>query len=172
MGAIHRAGLKNRVLAYLAQWESFDNLVRRGTLMWIGHIARMHVNQPQKVVLFGWLEGAGAKEHAPPRQVQWINACLRAAKIPEADWFRLAQDRSVWKHLVYEAFPNEVVSPQHERALDRWRIGQVLPPHIPADEYRTRTAPPRTFEKLGGAVLSTKPEKCMGNPAEKVLQSM
>lgn len=66
MGAIHRAGLKNRVLTYLAQWESFDNLVRRGTLMWIGHIARMHVNQPQKVVLFGWLEGAGAKEHAPP----------------------------------------------------------------------------------------------------------
>ena len=54
MGAIHRAGLNNRVLTYLAQWESFNNLVRRGTLMWIGHIARMHVNQPQNVVLFGW----------------------------------------------------------------------------------------------------------------------
>ena len=91
MGAIHRAGLNNRVLTYFAQWESFDNLVRRGTLMWIGHIARMHVNQPQKVILFGWLEGAGAKEHAPPRQAQWINACLRAAKIPEADWFRLVK---------------------------------------------------------------------------------
>ena len=67
MGLIQQAGLNNRVLTHLAQWESFDNMVRRATLLWIGHIARMHVDQPQKAVLFGWLEGAQAKAHAPSK---------------------------------------------------------------------------------------------------------
>lgn len=92
MGLIQQAGLNNRVLTHLAQWESFDNMVRRATLLWIGHIARMHVDQPQKAVLFGWLEGAQAKAHAPSKQAQWINSCLKAARIPETDWYRLAQD--------------------------------------------------------------------------------
>lgn len=29
MGLIQQAGLNNRVLTHLAQWESFDNMVRR-----------------------------------------------------------------------------------------------------------------------------------------------
>ena len=136
VGAIRRAGLNNRVITYMAQWESFDTMVRRATLMWIGHIARMHVDQPQKNLLFGWLDGAGAKAHAPPKQAQWINACLQAAGIPETDWFRLAQDRKNWKQRVYQAFPTEAVIPDHEQALDRWKVGRPLPPHIPMDAFR------------------------------------
>ena len=102
---IHPYGLSNHVLRHLAQWETFETMVRRATLMWIGHVARMHVDQPQKAVMFGWIENAGAKPHAPYRQAQWINSCLKKAQTPEADWFRLAQNKTEWKKRIYEAFP-------------------------------------------------------------------
>lgn len=93
LGMIKPLGLSNDILQQLTQWESFETSVRRATLIWIGHVARMPVEAPQKAAMYGWLENAGAKPHAPPKQAQWINSCLRTAAIPELDWFRLAQNR-------------------------------------------------------------------------------
>ena len=74
-GMLRGYGLSNDILSNMAQWEQFESLVRRSTLMWIGHVVRMEHMQPQKAIMFGWLDGAGDK-------------------ISEMDWFRLAQDRS------------------------------------------------------------------------------
>ena len=102
--------------------------------MWIGHVARMHVDQRQKAVMFGWIENAGAKPHAPYRQAQWINSCLKKAQIPEADWFRLAQNKTTWKKRIYEAFPQEKVNRDFEQALDQWRPGRPLPNFVPTSQ--------------------------------------
>ena len=124
---LRRNGLTNRIMTGMAQWEPFDQAVRRATLLWVGHVARMTTEQPQKQVLFGWIEGTKAKQRCPFKQAQWINSCLRRANIAEMDWFRLAQNRSAWKRKVLEAFPPEVVKVERERVLDGWRIGDPIP---------------------------------------------
>ena len=128
LGMLRGYGLSNNILSNMAQWEQFESLVRRSTPMWIGHVARMEHMQPQKAIMFGWLDGASAKQHAPPRQAQWVNSCLKAAKISEMDWFRLAQDRSTWRKIVTKAFPVEKVNPEREGQLDSWRPGRPVPP--------------------------------------------
>lgn len=56
LGAIRRAGLNSRVITYLAQWESFDTMVRMATLMWIGHVrAYACKSTPEKLAI--WLVG-------------------------------------------------------------------------------------------------------------------
>jgi ribonuclease HI len=127
LGILRSAGLNNANLRRLVQWEEFESAVRRSTLMWVGHVARMAVEKPQKVAMFGWIDGNKARPRAPPRQAQWINSCLRAAQIADADWFRLAQNKNEWKRRVQEAFPPEKVHPDREQALNAWRPGRPLP---------------------------------------------
>ena len=62
--ALRKQGLTNAILRRVVQWEPFEAAVRRATLMWLGHVARMSTEQPQKQVLFGWIEGAKAKQLA------------------------------------------------------------------------------------------------------------
>ena len=50
----------------------------------IGHVARMSVDAPQKQLLFGWITDAGAKQHCPYKQAQWLNACIRQANYPKS----------------------------------------------------------------------------------------
>ena len=95
--------------------------------MWIGHLARMHVDQPRKAVFFGWTENAGAKPHAPYRREHWSNSCVKKAQIPDVDLFRLAQNKTTWKKRIYEAFPQEKINRDFEQALDQWRPGRPLP---------------------------------------------
>ena len=133
LSMLHVCGLNNHSLRRLAQWESFDQTVRGATLIWIGHVAWMSVSSPQKAAMYGWLHVASAKPHAPPRQAQWINSCLRAAGIPEGDWFRRAQNREAWRAEVYRAFPPETLKHEHSAALDNWRPGQPVPDFAKAE---------------------------------------
>ena len=125
--ALRQQGITNQILRKMVQWEPFDVAVRRSTLMWLGHVARMSTAQPQKQVLFGWIDTAKAKQRCPFKQAQWVNSCLRQAGIAEIDWLRLSQDRTGWKRLVYTAFPPEKVLPERERELDAWRVGDPIP---------------------------------------------
>ena len=127
LGMLQSQGLSNRILTNLAQWESFESTVRRATLIWAGHVARMSVSHPQKAVMYGWMTGALPKPHAPSRQAQWVNNCLRLAGIPQSDWFRLAQSRSHWRTLVYSKFPPEKVDREGEQQLNTWRPGRPVP---------------------------------------------
>lgn len=88
---------------------AFESAVRRASLLWLGHVARMSVENPQKQVCFGWIEDACGKERCPFKQAQWVNSCLRHAGIPEIDWFGLAQNRNEWKSRVLAALPSEIV---------------------------------------------------------------
>ena len=124
---LRRHGLSNAVLNRMVQWEPFLQSARRASLLWLGHVARMPTEAPQKQVLFGWITDARGKPHSPCKQAQWLNSCLRDAGISEIDWFRLAQNRNQWKSLVLKAYPHEEVLASRERELDNWRIGQPIP---------------------------------------------
>jgi len=58
---LRRQGLSNAILCRMAQWESFITAARRASLLWLGHVARMSVDTPQKQLMFGWITDAGAK---------------------------------------------------------------------------------------------------------------
>ena len=124
---LRRHGISNLILRKMAQWEPFESSVRRASLLWLGHVARMSVEKPQKQALFGWVEHACGKERCPFKQAQWINSCLRHADIPEIDWFRLAQDRNAWTAKIMAAFPPERVEVQKEREFNRWKVGAPIP---------------------------------------------
>eukprot|EP00438_Fugacium_kawagutii_P009511 Skav209387 [mRNA] locus=scaffold3334:137441:141157:+ [translate_table: standard] len=124
---MRRHGISNLVLRKLAQWEPFESAVRRASLLWLGHVARMSVDQPQKQAIFGWIEDACGKERCPFKQAQWINSCLYQAGISEIDWFRVAQNRSEWRHRILTAFPPEVVDPLREREFNGWKVGDPIP---------------------------------------------
>ena len=124
---LRRCGLSNAILCRMVQWEPFLTSARRASLLWLAHVARMEFSAPQKQLLFGWLSEAGAKQHSPFKQAQWLNACLRDANISEIDWYRLAQNRARWQKVVHEAYPKEVVLLDRERELDAWRVGQPIP---------------------------------------------
>ena len=127
LGAIRRAGLKSRVITYLAQWESFDTMVRRATLMWIGHVrAYACKSTPEKLAI--WLVGR--------RHLNRLNGLTLAFRRQVYPRNRLVPFSSRSEQRVYQAFPTEAVIPDHERALDRWKVGCLLPPHIPMDAFR------------------------------------
>ena len=95
--------------------------------------------------MYGWHDGAKARPHAPSRQAQWVNGCLRKANIPESDWFRLAQCRESWKKLVYQRFPPEKVDRNKEIALDQWA------PRIPDFAVPDPLDPLEEEENVGGS---------------------
>ena len=64
---LRKAGITNEVLRNLAQWEKFDTAVRRASLLWLGHVARMPVEALQKQVLFATASGK-AKPKARPKR--------------------------------------------------------------------------------------------------------
>ena len=125
---LRRNGISNSVLRCLAQWEPFETAVRRASLLWLGHVARMSVDKPQKQTFFGWIADAKGKERCPFKQAQWINSCLRQAGIPELEWFRLAQDRELWRKTVLTAFPlSQLIPTRKGSSTQAWQVGDPLP---------------------------------------------
>ena len=51
---LRHQGLSNAVLCRMVQWEPCMVSARRASLLWLGHVARMSVDAPQKQLLFGW----------------------------------------------------------------------------------------------------------------------
>ena len=92
-------------LMRMAQWERVDTTIKRATLTWIGHIARMDKARQPKIALFGWVDGKTHKDHAGRLQTRWMEQVLREAHIPKLDWFRLAQSRKQWQTMVHNAYP-------------------------------------------------------------------
>ncbi|CAE7261281.1 unnamed protein product [Symbiodinium sp. CCMP2592] len=78
---LRQAGITNEVMRNLVQWEKFDSAVRRASLLWLGHVARMPAESPQKQIMFGWVEGHKAKMRCPFKQAQEEHAVFVPAPI-------------------------------------------------------------------------------------------
>ena len=62
-------------LRQLVHWDSFEHLLHRQVLRWVGHVARMPITCLPKIALFGW------PEHMPkhktgrytfPMWIKWL----------------------------------------------------------------------------------------------------
>ena len=49
--------IADAALRRLVHWDTFEHLLQRQVLRWVGHIARMPISRLPKIALFGWPEG-------------------------------------------------------------------------------------------------------------------
>ena len=74
-------------------------------------------------------------------QPWWFKTVLQKAQISEVDWFRVAQDRRLWRKITYGAFPNYKLSKGRQRALDDWKMGEPLPIYVPPEPVEPHHKP-------------------------------
>ena len=91
---------------------SLEHYLASSTLLWAGHVARMHKNRLPKRLMLSWIPEprvAGGQEMTYGRSLQ---RHLAHFKLPAAfiEWAPLAQDRAGWHKLVTEP-PFEVGKP-------------------------------------------------------------
>ena len=67
-------------------WPSVESLIRRATLLWLGHVARMGRDRLP-------CSGHEARHEGASSQFLWLCRVLRESGIPEMDWIRLAQSK-------------------------------------------------------------------------------
>ena len=101
---LHNYHISNDMLRRAAGWPKVKHMVMRASLTWLGHVARMHVNRKPKQMLFGWWKGKSIKYNTWTAQSRWLERCLKDAGVPRGDWFRLAQNRRLWRHRIRQAF--------------------------------------------------------------------
>ena len=120
--------ISDDMLYKAAGWDTMKDVIRRLSLQWVGHVARMPIHRRPKQMLFGWWAGkASKKRFGVILQPMWLRRVIREAGVPGIDWFRLAQDRKGWRKLVNKAFPTASLSASRRAELNAWHIGLPLP---------------------------------------------
>ena len=78
-------------LRRLVHWDSFEQLLHRNVLRWVGHVACVPISRLPKIALFGW--PASMTQHRSGRYSypMWIRWLLQKYGISRLDWFRQAQ---------------------------------------------------------------------------------
>ena len=110
-------------------WESMADVVRRLSLSWLGHVARMPIHRTPKIAIFGWLGDRKYKMVGAWRgdQTAWFAKAIKESGVDQIDWFRVAQDRKAWKRMIDKQYPLITISKNHARELDAWGPGKALP---------------------------------------------
>ena len=83
-------GYSDAGLRRLVHWDTFEHLLHRNVLRWVGHVARMPISRLPKIALFGWptpMTQRCTGRYSYPMWVRW----LHKYGISHLDWFRLAQ---------------------------------------------------------------------------------
>ena len=120
--------VKDIDLVAAARWETIGTEVRRTTLQWLGHVARMPIHRRPKQMLNGWLVlPQRMRKYWGEPQASWLRDALRRAEMSQIDWFRKAQDRRGWRTAVAKAFPKQTTEKKWEEKINAWRPGGTLP---------------------------------------------
>ena len=141
--AMRANGISHAMLHKAAGWTPVATIIKKQTLMWLGHVSRMHPERLPKQALFGWIHGELQDDRGTRTQTGWLRSVLHEARIPERDWFRLAQQKGnggLWKWLVDRAFPNGSTYQGQSKRPITWKPGNALP------------APPKRRKKLHKAI--------------------
>ena len=77
--------------------ESLEDMVIARRLCWLGHVARMSEERIPKKVLFGWLPQRRPAHGTKMRWHDRIRRDLRKFHIDENTWFKVCQERAVWR---------------------------------------------------------------------------
>lgn len=115
-------------LRRLVQWDSFEDLLHRNVLRWVGHVARMPISRLPKIALFGWPTDMTKHTSARFTFPMWVKWLLSKHGISHLDWFRLAQKpTSRWLQLLNSHLPRAKPSKDQLKNIDHWRPGMSLP---------------------------------------------
>ena len=128
--------ITNEMMRTAAGWPCFKHMIMRASLVWLGHVARMKNGKRPKQMLFGWWKGRGSQSHCWASQAAWLERSLREAGVPVGDWYRMAQDRGLWRRRLSEAFPQRELTQRDKQVLDRWRLGMTLSNNEPRAAWR------------------------------------
>ena len=120
--------VSDEMLYQASGWNTVTDTIRRLTLQWVGHIARMPLTRRPKQMLFGWWAGRKSKfRFGVILQPIWLRRVIKDAGVPKIDWFRLAQDRKGWRKLVDKAYPKSSLTKDQRTAINEWHPGKPLP---------------------------------------------
>lgn len=113
----------------MSGWEQVGDIIRRQTLHWLGHVARMPTTRRPKQMLCGWWDTKAIVSHSKSLiYPSWINKVLGNAGISDIDWFRQAMNRKGWRKTIQTAYPTKRLTKEERITLNRWspmRHGQV-----------------------------------------------
>ena len=123
-------GYSDDSLRRLVQWDTFEVLLHRQVLRWVGHVARMPITRLPKIALFGWPEGMSKHKSGRYSYPMWVKWILAKYHVSHLDWFRLAQKPThQWLRILNDVLPRSKPNRQCRELLNQWRAGQPVPPH-------------------------------------------
>ena len=88
-----------QVAKFLGMEESLEDMIIARRLRWLGHIARMDDGRIPKKMLFGWFPQHRPAHGARMRWRDRVQKDLRKFKIGENNWFRVSQERDMWREV-------------------------------------------------------------------------
>ena len=90
---MEQRSMNHKTLMQAAAWTLVEDIIKRQTLTCLRHVARVPPERTPKQALFGWVTGPEQDDRGDKSQVTWIEGVLKEARMPEMDWFRLAQNK-------------------------------------------------------------------------------
>ena len=124
-------GYSDEGLRNLFHWDSFEHLLHRQVLRWIGHVARMPISRLPKIAVFGWPTDMTKHSSARFTYPMWVKRLLQKHGIPHLDWFRLAQKpTSNWLKLVDQHVPRNKPTREKEQCINACNGLRVTPPSL------------------------------------------
>ena len=98
-------------LRQLVHWDSFETVLHRQVLRWVGHVARMPISRLPKITLFGWPETMTKHRSGRTTYPMWTKWLLNKYGISHLDWFRLAQKpTSNWLRIITTVYLDNLSS--------------------------------------------------------------
>ena len=119
--------ISDEMLYNVSGWEQMESLIKRQSLVWLGHVSRMHVDRLPKICLFGWWDGHRGKRSSGVTHPKFLVKCLEQIGVGEMDFFRQAQDRKGWRKKIKMSGGSRPLRKQMVKDINVWRPGMDLP---------------------------------------------
>ena len=103
--------------------ETLEDIIAARRLCWLGHLARMDEDRIPKKLLFGWLPQRRPAHGTKLRWKDKVRQDLKRFGIDEASWFRVAQERGLWRARCKEGLD---VCTEKRMVMDRARHMMLL----------------------------------------------
>ena len=128
LGITWQDKITNTTVLKIAGSHSMHLLLSQRRLRWLGHVYRMQDSRIPKDIIYGELE-TGHRPVGRPA-LRFKDVCKRDMKLTEIDpinWESLAEDRSCWRHTIYEGLKRgeEKLNQQSEERRQRRKQRQL-----------------------------------------------
>ena len=81
--------------------STIDQYITRRQLRWLGHVARMEKERLPRKLLTSWVRNKRPRGAPQFTYGRGVMKALKKAEIKKDSWYDIAQDRVVWRTLIY-----------------------------------------------------------------------